>query len=140
MCSISFLLINRSHRCYPFRQNRAIAEIILVVGINEQQGTAFDRINDRFADRLRKGGTTEATAQPTGRSNDGRIGISRSVNNDCPLFGTVVDSFFQPVKHQLIPVFPLISIFSQEKSQRTFKRTVLVGERSCVIPPAILPV
>ena len=58
--------ISRLHSGDLFGQDRTVGQIILVIGINKQQRTALDRINDRFADRLRQGRTTEAASQATG--------------------------------------------------------------------------
>lgn len=112
----------------PWRQEGAVGQIVLVVGVDKEHTTFFDCVDNRFGECLRQGGASEAPSQASGRSGDVGIGICGTMHHDGALFGLVVNSFFQPVQHQGVTVASLISVFGQVKAKRTFVRTVFIGE------------
>ena len=80
----------------PF-QDGTMCQVIGRFGIDKDDTSPFDGIDDGLGQVLRNGRTTETSSQTTGRTGYGRVGVCRTVYHDGTLAGTVVDSFLQAV-------------------------------------------
>ena len=94
-------------------ENRAVETVLLVIGVDEEDGSLLYGVYDFVAYLFRQGGTAETAAEPARRVQERFRTVIRAVDDDGPFICLVVDARFESVEPQRITVAALIGVQRQ---------------------------
>ena len=104
-------------------ENRAVETVLLVIGVDEEDGSLLYGVYDFVAYLFRQGGTAETAAEPARRVQERFRTVIRAVDDDGPFICLVVDARFAPEFARILPDAEHLSgpqrLFAEARRTRT---------------------